>query len=79
MESYTKQDGSAPADRDGGEELDEMFWQAVAFVIESGKASTSVLQRKFSLGYARAARIIDTMEEKGIIYRTRAQSPDRLS
>ena len=67
MESYTKQDGSAPADRDGGEELDEMFWQAVAFVIESGKASTSVLQRKFSLGYARAARIIDTMEEKGII------------
>ena len=67
MESYTKQDGGAPADRDGGEDLDEMFWQTVAFVIESGKASTSVLQRKFSLGYARAARIIDTMEEKGII------------
>lgn len=56
-----------PQTATGGEELDEMFWQAVAFVIESGKASTSVLQRKFSLGYARAARIIDTMEEKGII------------
>ena len=67
MESYTKQDGAPASERDGEEDLDDVFWDTVQFVIESGKASTSVLQRKFSLGYARAARIIDTMEEKGII------------
>lgn len=68
MESYSNKDGGAAASGGGEEDdLDDMFWQTVQFVIESGKASTSVLQRKFSLGYARAARIIDTMEEKGII------------
>ncbi|MBQ8605150.1 MAG: DNA translocase FtsK [Clostridia bacterium] len=70
MENYTQKEG-AGGNGDGGEggddELDEMFWPAVQFVIESGKASTSNLQRKFKLGYARAARIIDIMEEKGII------------
>ena len=68
MESYSNKDGGAAASGSGeDDDLDDMFWQTVQFVIESGKASTSVLQRKFSLGYARAARIIDTMEEKGII------------
>lgn len=67
MESYTQQDSAKQSDGTDSEDLDDMFWDAVRFVIESGKASTSVLQRKFSLGYARAARIIDTMEEKGII------------
>ena len=68
MENYTqKESGGSSADGEDGEELDEMFWPAVEFVIESGKASTSNLQRKFKLGYARAARIIDIMEEKGII------------
>lgn len=68
MESYSNKDGGSAASGSGEEDdLDDMFWQTVQFVIESGKASTSVLQRKFSLGYARAARIIDTMEEKGII------------
>lgn len=68
MENYTQKDSGPSADADSdGEELDDMFWPAVEFVIESGKASTSNLQRKFKLGYARAARIIDIMEEKGII------------
>ncbi len=70
MENYSKQDGGAKtgggSDADG-DDVDDMFWEAVEFVIESGKASTSNLQRKFKLGYARAARIVDTMEEKGII------------
>ncbi len=68
MENYSKQESgkSAPSDADG-DDLDDMFWDAVAYVIETGKASTSNLQRRFKLGYARAARIIDTMEEKGII------------
>jgi len=69
MENYSKQDNpSKPSANDGdGDGVDDMFWEAVAFVIETGKASTSNLQRKFKLGYARAARIVDTMEEKGII------------
>ena len=69
MENYSKQDngGKASSGDADGDDLDDMFWDAVAYVIETGKASTSNLQRKFKLGYARAARIVDTMEEKGII------------
>jgi S-DNA-T family DNA segregation ATPase FtsK/SpoIIIE len=49
------------------EETDEYYDRAVAFVIQKGKASTSMVQRKFSIGYNRAARIIDQMEGRGII------------
>ncbi len=52
---------------DGGSERDMLYEQCVAFVLETRKASTSSLQRKFSLGYNRAARIIDQMEENGIV------------
>ncbi len=67
MESYISQDKPQGSGEGEDEELDDMFWETVRYVIETGKASTSNLQRKFSLGYARAARIIDCMEEKGII------------
>ena len=50
-----------------GEGVDELFDDAVDIVISADKASASLLQRKLSIGYARAARIIDEMEEKGII------------
>ena len=50
-----------------GEGGDDMFRDAVRVVIESRKASTSLLQRKLRVGYARAARIIEEMEEQGII------------
>ena len=46
---------------------DEMYEEARACVIEAGKASTSYLQRKLKLGYARAARLMDKLEERGII------------
>lgn len=46
---------------------DELLQDAINFVIESRKASGSALQRKFNIGYNRAARLIDFMEEKGII------------
>ena len=51
----------------GFDEEDEMLPSAIECVVESGIASTSLLQRKLKLGYARAARIMDAMEEKGII------------
>ena len=46
---------------------DEMLSPAIECVIEAGIASTSLLQRKLKLGYARAARIIDELEARGII------------
>jgi S-DNA-T family DNA segregation ATPase FtsK/SpoIIIE len=46
---------------------DDMYQQARAAVQEAGKASTSYLQRKLRIGYARAARIIDILEERGVI------------
>lgn len=46
---------------------DDMYKDAVRCVIDSGKASASLLQRRLRVGYARAARLIETMEEQGII------------
>jgi len=46
---------------------DDMYKDAVRVVVESGKASTSLLQRRLRVGYARAARIIEEMEEQGVI------------
>lgn len=51
----------------GGEANDAMFDDAVRVVIEARKASTSYLQRKLKVGYSRAARIIEEMEEQGIV------------
>ena len=48
-------------------ERDEMFQEAVRVVLEMGKASTSILQRRLRLGYGRAARLLDIMEKDGII------------
>ena len=44
-----------------------MIKDAIRVVVENGLASTSLLQRKLKLGYARAARIIDEMEQRGIV------------
>lgn len=58
--------GGVVMDFDGGSE-DDMFKDAVRVVIENRKASTSLLQRRLRIGYGRAARIIEEMEEQGII------------
>ena len=58
-------DGSH-ADSDG-DDNDELLPQAVELVIDAGQASVSFIQRKFRVGYARAARIIDQMEARGIV------------
>jgi S-DNA-T family DNA segregation ATPase FtsK/SpoIIIE len=52
---------------DSDEEKDEFYDQAVAFVIDSRRASISAVQRKFRIGYNRAARLIETMESAGIV------------
>lgn len=62
-----KDKGSANVSADEDGEEDPMLKSAIEFVVESGQASTSMLQRKLKLGYARAARIMDTMADMGII------------
>lgn len=51
----------------GGNDDDDMFHQAVRVVLENRKASTSLLQRRLRIGYGRAARLMEEMEEQGII------------
>ena len=52
---------------EGGEDEDDLYEEARETVIRAGKASTSYLQRKLRIGYARAARLIDILEERGVI------------
>ena len=60
-----------PENTAGGEDadgdLDPMMEEAIKCVVEAGQASTSMLQRRFRLGYARAGRLIDEMEQLGIV------------
>lgn len=58
--------GGVVMDSDTGSD-DAMFRDAVRCVVESGKASASLLQRRLRIGYSRAARLVEDMEEKGII------------
>ena len=64
-----KKSGSVSEPEPSEEELegDEMLPAAVEVILETGQASVSMLQRRLKLGYARAARIVDEMEEKGIV------------
>ena len=62
-----KEQDEEPVDEDEAAELDSVYEDAVRIVVESGKASTSLLQRRLRLGYGRAARLIDMMEKDGIV------------
>jgi S-DNA-T family DNA segregation ATPase FtsK/SpoIIIE len=58
--------GGVVMDYDSGSD-DDMYKDAIRVVTESGKASASLLQRRLRVGYARAARLIETMEDQGIV------------
>lgn len=62
-----KSSGADDDGEDGETEADEMIPKAIEVVVDAQMASTTLLQRKLKLGYARAARIIDNLEERGII------------
>ena len=49
------------------DDSDELLPDCIELVVQSGQASVSMLQRRFRIGYNRAARIIDMMEERGIV------------
>ncbi len=57
--------GAAP--EEAGEDYDELLPSAIEVVVETGMASVSMLQRRLKLGYSRAARLVDQMEEKGVV------------
>jgi len=69
-----RSNGAAGSD----EEEDEYFREAVKLVIETGQASVSMLQRRFPIGYSRAGRLIDAMEEKGIVGPHEGSKPRRV-
>ncbi len=70
-----KDKGGAAASSDDMDDTDPMLMSAIEFVVESGQASTSVLQRKLRLGYARAARIMDEMEAMGVVGPSQGAKP----
>ena len=59
----------------GSSSTDETFETAVKLVIEARKASTSYLQRRLGIGYSRAAKLIDEMEDRGIVGPTNGSKP----
>ena len=60
-------DGGGSTTESGDDDQDELFQDAVRIVLEYGKASTSLLQRRLRIGYGRAAHLIDLMERDGIV------------
>ena len=70
---------SAPADTAAdGEDGDELLPAAVEVVLETGQASVSMLQRRLKLGYSRAARLVDQMEERGYVGPFEGSKPRQL-
>jgi len=65
-------------DGEGDEEYDELYDQAVAFVSSLKGASASMIQRKFRIGYNRAARIIEMMEREGIVGPSEGSKPRKI-
>jgi len=74
-EEIVKQKVSTSSSSVSSEGVDEKFKEAIELVISDGKASTSYIQRKLGLGYSRAARMIDDMEDAGIIGQARGSKP----
>lgn len=73
--------GAAAREEGGGgadDDVDELFNDAVSIAVESGRVSTSMLQSRLKLGYARAARIVDQMESCGIIGPFEGQKPRQI-
>ena len=72
--------GAAAEPEANADELagDEMLPAAVDVILETGQASVSMLQRRLKLGYARAARIVDEMEERGIVGPFKGSKPREI-
>jgi S-DNA-T family DNA segregation ATPase FtsK/SpoIIIE len=67
IEEITQVTEQAGLTLEGGDEKDDLYDQAVEFITETRKASISSVQRKFRIGYNRAARLVETMEASGVV------------
>ena len=67
IENSNKTDKELAQEASDDDETDPFLMDAIQTVVETGQASTSFIQRRFKVGYARAGRIIDQMEERGVI------------
>jgi S-DNA-T family DNA segregation ATPase FtsK/SpoIIIE len=67
-----------PHDEAAEEESDALFVEAVDLVVRTGQASISLLQRRFRIGYTRAARLIDDLERKGVVGPFEGSKPREL-
>ncbi len=65
-------------DKDNDDDTDELLMDAIEMCIDNGQASASALQRRFKIGYTRAGRIIDQMEERGIISGYEGSKPRKV-
>ena len=77
-ESGKGKGGAYPAGEGPGEEKDELFDAGVDVVLDLGQASASMLQRRLKLGYARAARLLDQMEQQGIVGPSEGAKPRQI-
>lgn len=73
-DSKNKNNGGEDVESDSSAE-DELFADALSLVLDMGQASSSMLQRRFRIGYTRAARLVDTMEELGIVGQSVGSKP----
>jgi len=73
-----KTSGSQSSGDVNGADYDELLPQAVDVILETGQASVSMLQRRLKLGYSRAARIVDQMEEMGVVGPFEGSKPRNL-
>ncbi len=73
-----RSDASSGSSKDQSNGGDELLMDAIELVIDSGKASVSMLQRRFRIGYNRAARIVDIMEEMGVVGPQDGSSPRQV-
>ncbi len=67
---------SVNTERNGDE--DELLYDVISFVVANGQASSSMLQRKYKIGFNRAARLIDNMEERGIVGPSEGSKPRKV-
>lgn len=64
---------------DAEDDLDDLLEEAIRFVIDTEKASTSLLQRRFRIGYNRAARLVDELEARGVVGPSRGSKPREVT
>ena len=78
IENINKTDKELAQEQAEDDDTDPLLMDAIDEVVQSGQASTSYIQRKFKVGYARAGRIIDQMEERGVISGYQGSKPRQV-